>query len=192
MKYWYFFKYRSNPNYDATVLDFRKSCATQTSYIQGSNVSSEWVLLYDEYEKKNSTDTYGVTFNEIHFIYTLQRMPSFYIITMIIPIWLIFALSMFVFYLPAQACEKMTLSISILIGQTVFLTLLAKRVPETSVEIPLLGGYLLFTMSMVSIAVVCSVIVCNIFHRSTKTHTLPKILQVIFIDYIARYEAILS
>lgn len=67
-------------------------------------------------------------------------MPSFYILTMIIPIWLIFCLSIFVFYLPAEAGEKMTLSISILIGQTVFLTLLGNRVPETSVEIPLLGG----------------------------------------------------
>ena len=53
-----------------------------------------------------------------------------------------------------EAFEKMTLSISILISQTVFLSLLAKRIPETSLDIPLLGGYLLFTMSMVSVRVV--------------------------------------
>jgi nicotinic acetylcholine receptor len=104
-------------------------------------------LLSTQIEKQVSQDE-GSTFNEIHFIYTLQRMPSFYVSTMIIPIWCIFVLSIFVFYLPTDACEKMTLSISILIGQTVFLTLLAKRIPPTSVEIPLLGGYLLFTMSM--------------------------------------------
>ena len=52
-----------------------------------------------------------------------------------------------------EAFEKMTLSISILISQTVFLSLLAKRIPETSLDIPLLGGYLLFTMSMVSVRV---------------------------------------
>ena len=97
-----------------------------------------------------------ILFKIVYVRYRLQRMPSFYILTMIIPIWLIFCLSIFVFYLPAEAGEKMTLSISILIGQTVFLTLLGNRVPETSVEIPLLGGYLLFTMCMVSTAVACS------------------------------------
>ena len=71
-------------------------------------------------------------------------MPSFYILTMIVPIWLMFSLSIFAFYMPTDGCEKITLSISILIGQTVFLTLLAKRVPETSIDVPLLGlGFLL-------------------------------------------------
>ena len=66
-------------------------------------------------------------------------MPSFYILTMIVPIWLMFSLSIFTFYIPTDGCEKITLSISILIGQTVFLTLIAKRVPETSIDVPLLG-----------------------------------------------------
>ena len=76
-----------------------------------------------------------------------------------------------------KAFEKMTLSISILISQTVFLSLLAKRVPETSLDIPLLGGYLLFTMSMVSFSVVTSVVVCNVHFRSNQTHDLPRALQ---------------
>ena len=76
-----------------------------------------------------------------------------------------------------EAFEKMTLSISILISQTVFLSLLAKRIPETSLDIPLLGGYLLFTMSMVSFSVVTSVVVCNVHFRSNQTHDLPRALQ---------------
>ena len=51
-----------------------------------------------------------------------------------------FSLSIFAFYMPTHGCEKITLSISILIGQTVFLTLLAKRGPETSIDVPLLGS----------------------------------------------------
>jgi hypothetical protein len=96
---------------------------------------------------------------------------------MILPIWMMFFLSIFVFYLPTDACEKMTLSISILIGQTIFLTLLAKQTPETSFEVPLLSGYLLFTIIMVSFSVVTSVIVCNVHFRTSMTHELPKILQ---------------
>ena len=104
-------------------------------------------------------------------------MPAFYVLNMIVPIFLMFALSIFVFYLPTEAYEKMTLSISILISQTVFLSLLAKRIPETSLDIPLLGGYLLFTMSMVSFSVITSVVVCNVHFRSNQTHDLPRALQ---------------
>ena len=57
---------------------------------------------------------------------SMNRAYITIIFSMILPIWLMFFLSIFVFYLPTDACEKMTLSISILIGQTVFLTLLAK------------------------------------------------------------------
>ena len=135
----------------------------------GSNVSSEWVVLNTKYQKRVEYDEMGIPFYEMVFIYrkipsdcipqrticgpgrtlddqtipenqkSLQRMPSFYILTMIVPIWLMFSLSIFTFYIPTDGCEKITLSISILIGQTVFLTLIAKRVPETSIDIPLLG-----------------------------------------------------
>ena len=49
--------------------------------------------------------------------------------------------------------EKMTLSISILLGQTVFLFLVAQIMPETSISVPLIAKYLLFTMSMVALSV---------------------------------------
>ena len=177
-------------DFDASVMDFDLEFAVQNSNIEGSNVSTEWVLLQMEYIKGRDEDESARAFNEMHFRYTLQRMPLFYILNMILPIWLMFSLSIFVFYLPTEAYEKMTLSISILIGQTVFLTLVAKQTPETSLEIPLLSGYLLFTIVMVSFSVVTSVVVCNVHFRTCETHTLPRIFQVVFIEYIARYLAI--
>ncbi|CAG5113555.1 Oidioi.mRNA.OKI2018_I69.chr2.g7649.t1.cds [Oikopleura dioica] len=171
---------------DARNLDFNYDFALETSYVEGSNVSAEWVLLRTNISIVDSMDS-DLSFKEIHFEYHFQRMPLFYILNMILPIWLMFFLSIFVFYLPTDACEKMTLSISILIGQTVFLTLLAKHTPETSMEIPLLSSYLLFTIMMVSFSVIMSVVVCNVHFRSSATHKLPRYFQVIFIDYIARY-----
>lgn len=41
------------------------------SYIQGSNVSAEWVLLNTVYEKHTRTDLNGLTFNELHFMQVL-------------------------------------------------------------------------------------------------------------------------
>ena len=45
-------------------------------------------------------------FNEIHFIYSIQRLPAFYVLNMIVPIFLMFFLSIFVFYLPTGLCSS--------------------------------------------------------------------------------------
>ena len=51
-----------------------------------------------------------------------------------------------VFYLPSDSGEKVSLSISILLSLTVFFLLLAEIIPPTSLVVPLLGKFVLFTM----------------------------------------------
>ena len=53
--------------------------------------------------------------------------------------------------------------------------------PETSISVPLIAMYLLFTMSMVALSVILSVIVSNIHYRSTSTHVLPGWMKRFFI-----------
>ena len=48
----------------------------------------------------------------------------------------------------------MTVSISILLGETVFFSLIAKKTPETSMAVPLIAQYLLFVMILVIISVI--------------------------------------
>ena len=55
-------------------------------------------------------------------------------------------LSMLVFYLPAEANEKITLAISILLALVVFLLLVSKILPPTSDTIPLMAKYLLMIL----------------------------------------------
>lgn len=57
--------------------------------------------------------------------------------------------------------EKMTLSISILLGQTIFLFLIAQRMPETSLSVPLIGGYLLFSMILIIFCVIFRYIIVS-------------------------------
>lgn len=65
-------------------------------------------------------------------------------------------LSMLVFYLPAEADEKITLAISILLALVVFLLLVSKILPPTSSTIPLLAKYLLMTFIMNLITILVS------------------------------------
>ncbi|CAG5079478.1 Oidioi.mRNA.OKI2018_I69.PAR.g9262.t1.cds [Oikopleura dioica] len=174
----------SSSTYDKRDLEFSYSESPYVVVDPGF-MESEWHLKYCPASISVRTSESGEEFSQYTFSLFLERKPLFWILNIIIPIMLMFFLSAGVFYLPVDSGEKMTLSISILLGQTVFLFLLAQRMPETSLTLPLIALYLLFTMCMVTVSVILSVVVSNIHYRSTSTHILPGWMKRLFILKIA-------
>ena len=58
-------------------------------------------------------------------------------------------------------------------SMTVFFLLLAEIIPPTSIVVPLLAKYLIFTMFLVVASVIVTVFTYNIHFRSLATHTMP-------------------
>nr|XP_039271329.1 acetylcholine receptor subunit beta-like [Styela clava] len=147
--------------------------------------NGEWDLI----SKPISTAmTYrgNVPYDDVIFYFILQRRPQFYIMNLIVPCILMMTFSCFTFFLPAVSAQKMTLSVSTLLGETVFLFLIAQRMPETSRSIPLIVAYLIFSMALIINCVVFSVIVCNVHFRSSTTHRMPHWMGKYLMGHVAR------
>lgn len=141
--------------------------------------SGEWDIV--SLPGRKNEDPNDITYLDITYDFIIRRKPLFYTINLIIPCVLITSLAILVFYLPSDCGEKMTLCISVLLALTVFLLLISKIVPPTSLAVPLIGKYLMFSMVLVTFSIVTSVCVLNVHHRSPSTHAMPKWVKYYFL-----------
>lgn len=130
------------------------------------------------YEGNHPTET------DITFYIIIRRKTLFYTVNLILPTVLISFLCVLVFYLPAEAGEKVTLGISILLSLVVFLLLVSKILPPTSLVLPLIAKYLLFTFIMNTVSILVTVIIINWNFRGPRTHRMPPWIRAVFLYYL--------
>ncbi|XP_047218541.1 neuronal acetylcholine receptor subunit alpha-3 [Girardinichthys multiradiatus] len=149
--------------------------------------TGEWIIIdapgYKHDIKYNCCEE---IYTDITYSLYIRRLPLFYTINMIIPCLLISFLTVLVFYLPSDCGEKVTLCISVLLSLTVFLLVITETIPSTSLVIPLIGEYLLFTMIFVTLSIVITVFVLNVHYRTPKTHTMPCWVRTVFLGLLPR------
>lgn len=147
--------------------------------------SGEWDIV--SLPGRKNEDPNDIRYLDITYDFIIKRKPLFYTINLIIPCVLITSLAILVFYLPSDCGEKMTLCISVLLALTVFLLLISKIVPPTSLAVPLIGKYLMFAMVLVTFSIVTSVCVLNVHHRSPSTHTMPPWVKRVFLQRLPSF-----
>uniref|UniRef100_A0A3Q3JIT5 Cholinergic receptor, nicotinic, alpha 6 n=1 Tax=Monopterus albus TaxID=43700 RepID=A0A3Q3JIT5_MONAL len=149
--------------------------------------SGEWEIIdapgYKHDIKYNCCEE---IYTDITYSFYIRRLPLFYTINLIIPCLLISFLTVLVFYLPSDCGEKVTLCISVLLSLTVFLLVITETIPSTSLVIPLIGEYLLFTMIFVTLSIVITVFVLNVHYRTPMTHTMPEWVRTVFLGVLPR------
>ncbi|KAL6467885.1 hypothetical protein MHYP_G00235620 [Metynnis hypsauchen] len=151
--------------------------------------NGEWIIKHRPAKKvineRFSRDE--LDYQEIIFFLIIQRKPLFYIINIIVPCVLFSSLGLLVYHLPAKAGgQKCTMSITILLAQTVFLFLIAKKVPETSKAVPLIGKYLMFVMTVTAITVMNCVVVLNVSLRTPNTHPMTDKVRKVLLNILPR------
>ncbi|XP_038125517.1 acetylcholine receptor subunit gamma isoform X1 [Cyprinodon tularosa] len=169
-------KLQKKDNYTLEWVEIDKEAFTE---------NGEWAIRHRAAKKVINTQYTkdDLENQQIVFFLVIQRKPVFYIINIIVPCVLFSSLSLLVYFLPAKAGgQKCNMAIYSLLGQTVFLFLIAKKVPETSKAVPLIGKYLMFVMSVTTIVIINCVIVLNVSLRTPNTHKMTDKVREIFLN----------
>ncbi|XP_059160026.1 acetylcholine receptor subunit alpha-like isoform X3 [Physella acuta] len=149
--------------------------------------SVEWdILEVDAVKNIRMYPCCSERYPDITFSVRMRRKTLFHTVNLIIPCVAISCLTVLVFYLPSDSGEKITLCISILLSLTVFFLLLAEIIPPTSIVVPLIGKYLLFTMILVTLSIIVTVIVLNVHFRSPATHSMSPWVRRVFLSILPR------
>ncbi|UYV64604.1 nAChRa1 [Cordylochernes scorpioides] len=150
-------------------------------------LSVEWdIMAVPALRKEKFYSCCEEPYPDITFNITLRRKTLFYTVNLIIPCVAITFLSILVFYLPSDSGEKVSLSISIILSLGVFFLLLSEIIPPTSLAVPLLGKYLLFTMILVCFSVFVTIAVLNVNFRSPSTHRMAPWVKKVFLEILPR------
>nr|CAH8842442.1 unnamed protein product [Trichobilharzia regenti] len=116
----------------------------------------------------------------------LQRRSFFYIWNIVVPCILLTMLTLVTFWTPVVSGEKVTLELSVFLAFSMFMMLIAERVPPTAKSIPLIGVYMTSVMTLTVGSVVACVIVINLDSRGEKLTRAPKFLRRLMQSRIIR------
>ncbi|XP_075215943.1 nicotinic acetylcholine receptor alpha6 isoform X2 [Lycorma delicatula] len=121
---------------------------------------------------------------DVTFTIQIRRRTLYYFFNLIVPCVLISSMALLGFTLPPDSGEKLTLGVTILLSQTVFLLRLAQVLPQTSDAVPVLGTYFNCIMFMVASSVVLTVVVLNYHHRTADIHEMPPWVKSLFLQWL--------
>ncbi|XP_046555050.1 acetylcholine receptor subunit alpha-like [Haliotis rubra] len=152
-------------------------------FVQGGSVMSvmsdytsfqsrgEWI----ERETGTKTKTLFLgetTWNVISFTFTFQRKPLHFVITSVLPVFLLSVLNLGVFLLPPESGEKISLCISVFLSYAVILTDINEDLPHSFDSLVTFKVYLLTMLLVKVITVLATVAILKRYHAEMSAHQL--------------------
>ena len=103
--------------------------------------------------------------SEFIFELTIEREPWYYFIMIILPTLLFCIMNPFVFLLPVESGERVSLGMTILLSYAIFLTLVSSSLPVSSKPVCLLMFVMILIMMISGFIVVGTILSINIYHK---------------------------
>uniref|UniRef100_A0A914WS26 Neurotransmitter-gated ion-channel transmembrane domain-containing protein n=1 Tax=Plectus sambesii TaxID=2011161 RepID=A0A914WS26_9BILA len=132
-------------------------------------------ILYGDFDSN--------AFANVNYDIVIQRKPAYYLLTFVLPSFMIMTISIIGMFSPfndaGEREEKVTMGLTTLLTMTLLLTLIADKMPKSSVGLPLLCIYIMSQIAIGSVTSLASVIVMYQNRKWTLGNQIPGWIQTI-------------
>lgn len=165
MKFWPFDKHRCSLRF--SVYGYQQNRMSLS--VPGPVVNTDFYTKNGEWYLEESSFEYTTDgiycMPQVIYTFQINRLPAFYMLTEIIPINVIGALTCLVFLLPSESGERISYSITIILSLAVFLTVTAEDLPKNSEPVPIMCLYILFNMIVCICSLILVIFNLILYHR---------------------------
>ncbi|XP_064643744.1 acetylcholine receptor subunit beta-like [Lineus longissimus] len=144
---------------------------------------SEWELIKSELKPK--LEESGSTKSGFVLDMAVRRRHHYYMFSVIAPSTLVSVLILLVFYLPLDAGERMSFSVTIFLTFSLFQIMVTDRLPNASGSTSILAIYLFLQMVLSALSVVVSVLVLNMHYVYSQGSRMPRWMRRLFLGRLA-------
>ncbi|XP_077996140.1 neuronal acetylcholine receptor subunit alpha-9-like [Glandiceps talaboti] len=158
----------------------------QASNMDNFASNGEWELVAMGIEKRHADEiAYGAEFSEVSYIVHLKRRSLFYILNIMFPFFLTCALVAVSFYLPSECGERITLCVTSILAQFVFLEIITQHMPPNSENVPYLQKYFFASIGGVAVSTLFTAFSLNIHFQPTDCEPVSSWVKIIMFRYLA-------
>ncbi|EFO95637.1 CRE-LGC-9 protein [Caenorhabditis remanei] len=162
----------ASPLLSVEEMDVNATQPPVDSYFSGN---AEWQVMNVTVKQMKFMEE-GEYRAEVHYILHLNRRPTYYITVIVVPTFLISALSILGIFSPGSndgpRNEKVSLGLGSLLAMTVLLDIVAGAMPKSD-AIPLLGYYIMLVILLCAIGVAVSMAMLSMSRSCIQTSKMP-------------------
>ena len=104
--------------------------------------SLEWKVINQDVTTKALISESG-SFSNVVFSFTLKRQPTYHVLTVILPVIVLYIVGLMVFALPADSGEKVSLCVACLMSYFLTQLMISQQIPRSWNSVPVVSKYLL-------------------------------------------------
>lgn len=162
------------PGYFTTDIKFRLVTSTINMEVYKDN--GLWSITNTRMyvERHDSVD---VSFEILQLEINLQRRSTYYVISLLLPIFLINFVQILVFVLPEKSGERIGFSITVLLAEVVFLTIIQGKLPEASEPGVSILTYKLLVDLLCSYSMMVAVVITSKMYHKTDQENPGKLIS---------------
>ncbi|KAK3737655.1 hypothetical protein RRG08_066344 [Elysia crispata] len=124
---------------------------------------------------------FGLVYDTLYIEISLKRLSRYYLVNVIAPMLLLSSLCNVVFLVSAESGDKLSVALTLLLSESVFLSYTSSLMPKTSDELPILTLYFLCLLVVNTVSILATLLVLKTFKYSAKSDCPepPRVLQTI-------------